>query len=108
MEWLTATVPRDKPPVVQRFEPSDHDPAEGVVIYSVADLGLPLAPVDLSLVFGDALTNYRAVLDYIAWQRCPRTTALVCMWIEPRMRPTAQQVGASGVPRWLPGRAATT
>lgn len=67
-EWLTATVPKDKPGIVQRFEPSDHDPAEGVVIYSIADLQLPLAPIELSLVFGDALTNYRAVLDYIAWQ----------------------------------------
>lgn len=68
-QWLASTLPHDKPPVTKRFEPSEEDPAEGVVTYSILpDIGTPDPPIELSLIFGDALTNYRAVLDYLAVQ----------------------------------------
>jgi hypothetical protein len=70
MQWLSTEVASSPTAVAKRFEASDSDPTVGRFVHYVSDL--PEAPTTLSLILGDALTNLRAVLDYIAWQLAVR------------------------------------
>ncbi len=71
MQWLADNFADRPPPIAKRFEASDADPAVGVFVYFIDTRPLPTPPIELSLIFGDALTNFRAALDYLAWQLVP-------------------------------------
>lgn len=102
MEWLgSEAVLNAKPPVKQRFDPDPNNPGTGTFVYKAAALHDVKPPTDLALILGDALTNYRATLDYIAWQfAVAPAPSGQGRWADSDVDPHANDHLSHSSPRW--------